>query len=84
MNFIDGLRRAGLKVNHVFTIASYGFHEEYEKTLGSIGVKVSWLTDWPTIVGVAESTGYFSPDTAHMVRGFLADPHKWSRARGGK
>ncbi len=84
VNFINGLRRAGLTVNHVFTIASYGFCEEYEKTLGSIGVKVSWLTDWPNIVDVAEKTGYFSPDTALMVRQFLADPHKWSRARGGK
>jgi len=84
VNFINGLRMAGLTVNHVFTIASYGFSEEYENTLGSIGVKVSWLTDWPTIVQVAESTRYFSPDTANLVREFLADPGTWSRARGGK
>ena len=37
VNFINGLRMAGLTVNHVFTIASYGFSEEYENTLGSIG-----------------------------------------------
>ncbi|HHX10295.1 MAG TPA: orotate phosphoribosyltransferase [Firmicutes bacterium] len=84
VNFINGLRMAGLEVNHAFTIASYGFSKEYEKTLGAIGVKVSWLTDWPAIVEVAERTGYFSPETADMVREFLADPHTWSRARGGK
>lgn len=84
VNFIEGLRKAGLVVNHVFTVASYALSEEYEKTLGSIDVKVSWLTDWPTIVDVAENTGYFSKDAASTVREFLADPHKWSRARGGK
>ena len=84
VNFIEGLRRAGLVANHVFTIASYALHEEYERTLGSIGVKVSWLTDWPTIVDVAEYTGYFSKDAASTVREFLTGPHKWSRARGGK
>lgn len=84
VNFINGLRTAGLSVNHAFTIASYGFHDEYAKTLGSVGVEVSWLTDWLTIVKVAEGAGYFSTDTAALVREFLADPHKWSRARGGK
>ena len=58
--------------------------QEYEKTLGSMDVKVDWLTDWPTIVDVAEAKGVFSPDTAFVIREFLADPHKWSRARGGK
>ena len=29
VNFINGLRTAGLSVNHAFTIASYGFHDEY-------------------------------------------------------
>ena len=84
VNFIEGLRTAGLRVNHVFTVASYALYEEYEKTLGSIDVDVAWLTDWPTIVDVAEKKGVFSSDTAAVVREFLSDPHKWSRARGGK
>ena len=33
VNFIRGLRKAGLAVNHVFTVASYALHEEYEKPL---------------------------------------------------
>lgn len=84
VNFIKGLRMAELNVNHVFTVASYALYEEYEKSLGSMDVEVQWLTDWPTIVDVAEETGAFSSDTAREVRQFLADPHKWSRARGGK
>lgn len=84
VNFIEGLRLAGLHVNHVFTVASYALYEEYEKTLGSMDVKVDWLTDWPTIVDVAEAKGVFSRDTSSVIREFLADPHKWSRARGGK
>jgi len=83
VNFVNGLRQAGYKVHHVFTVASYALREEYEKSLGSIGVSVSWLTDWPTIVDVAEETGYFNKETASLVREFLRDPHAWSQARGG-
>ncbi len=34
VNFIEGLRKAGLMVNHVFTVASYALNEEYEKDPG--------------------------------------------------
>lgn len=84
VNFIQGLRTAGLKVDHVFTLASYALKDEYEKSLGSINAQVSWLTDWPTIVDVGENSGHFSKADAAAVREFLENPHKWSQARGGK
>ena len=84
VNFIQGLRTAGLKVNHVFTIASYALKDEYKKSLGSINAQVSWLTDWPTIVDVAEDSGYFSKSEATSVQEFLRSPREWSQARGGK
>ena len=84
VNFINGLRNAGLLVNRVFVVASYALTDEYEKSLGAIGVRAYWLTDWPTIVDVGEKTGFFSPKAASMIRDFLRDPHEWSRARGGK
>ncbi len=84
INFVQGLRKAGLKVNHVFVVASYGFAQEYEKTLGEIGVEGHWITDWPTIVEVGERVGFFQRETASMIRDFLRDPHAWSQARGGK
>ena len=84
VNFVNGLRYAGFRVNHVFTLVSYGLSEEYERTLGSMDVKVHWVTDWPVIVDVAERTGRFPPDHARIIREFLRDPHAWSQARGGK
>lgn len=84
VNFIQGLRTAGLKVGHVFTIASYGFADEYEKTLGTIGVQARWLTDWPAIVDAGEKMDFFGKAAANMVRDFLRNPHAWSQARGGK
>lgn len=84
VNFINGLRNAGLLVNHVFVIASYGLADEYEKSLGAIGIRAHWVTDWPTIIDVGEKTGYFGKHAADMVRDFLRDPHAWSQARGGK
>lgn len=84
VNFIQGLRNAGYQVNHVFTVASYALVSEYENSLGSLGVSVDWLTDWPTIVDVGQNTGCFSNETAQVIREFLQDPHAWSQARGGK
>jgi orotate phosphoribosyltransferase len=84
VNFVHGLRNAGLKVGHVFTIASYGLVEEYEKTLGAIGVQARWLTDWPAIVDAGEKTGFFGKAAANHIRDFLKDPHAWSQTRGGK
>lgn len=84
VNFINGLRNAGLKVNHVFVLASYGLSDEYERSLGAIDVQGHSVTDWPTIVDVGEKIGYFSAKDSAMVREFLRDPHGWSRARGGK
>ncbi len=84
INFIQGLRNAGLKVGHVFVLASYGLAEEYERSLGAINVEGHSVTDWPTIIDVGEALGRFSPADSAMVREFLRDPHAWSRARGGK
>jgi orotate phosphoribosyltransferase len=84
LNFVDGLRKAGLRVSHVFVVASYGLTDEYEKSLRSIGVRAHAVTDWPTIIDVGEKSGYFSKGAADMVREFLRDPHAWSQARGGK
>jgi orotate phosphoribosyltransferase len=84
VNFINGLRAAGLKIGHVFVLASYGLSDEYEKSLGAIGVQGHSVTDWPTIIDVGEKMGHFSAKDSAMVREFLRDPHAWSRARGGK
>ncbi len=84
VNFVQGLRNAGYKVGHVFTIASYGFTDEYERTLGAIGVQARWITDWPAIVEVGEKKGFFGKAAADLIRDFLKDPHAWSQARGGK
>lgn len=84
INFVNGLRNAGLRVDRVFVLASYALTEEYEKSLGAAGVTAHWLTDWPTIVDVGERIGYFGEAAAATVRDFLRDPHAWSQARGGK
>jgi len=84
INFVNGLRYAGLRVNHVFTLVSYALNEEYEQALGSIGVAVHSVTDWPTIVDVGERAGRFGHDESEVIRDFLKNPHAWSQARGGK
>lgn len=84
VNFVLGLRNAGFVVEDVFTVASYGLTRDYEDSLGKIGVKVHWLTDWNAIVDEAETQGYFDKATCAVIREFLSDVHAWSRQRGGK
>jgi len=84
VSFVEGLRTAGFLVQNVYTIASYGLDDEYEKSLGAIGVGVHWLTDWQTIIDVGEESGFFTKETASTVRDFLRDPRAWSQERGGK
>lgn len=78
IRFVEGLRNAGLKVKHVFVMASYGFEGEYERILGAHGIESHALTDWPTIVNEGEKSGYFTQDESHIIRDFLDDPKTWS------
>lgn len=84
VTFVEGLRSAGLLVEHVFVLACYGLYDEYEETFNTMGIKTHSVTDWPTIVDIGEDTGYFSEEEARVAREFLKDPHKWSLEHGGK
>lgn len=82
--FINALKEAGYKIDHLFTIASYALNEQYEKLIGPLGVQVHWLTDWSTIADVGYEMDYFNKKTADLIKEFLKDPTAWSRSKGGK
>ena len=61
----------------------YGVYPSAEANLKEAGIVLHALTDWKTTLDVAEARGYFNAEQVEVVRDFLADPPKWSKAHGG-
>ncbi len=84
INFIDGMRKAGLKVTDVFVVFFYGAFSNALDTLNASGVRMHWLATWQEVLKAAETGRYFDKAAVAGVRDFLADPVSWSAAHGGK
>ena len=61
----------------------YGVYPTAEANLKEAGIVLHALTDWKTTLDVAERRGYFDAAQVKVVREFLADPPRWSKAHGG-
>ena len=83
INFCAALKRAGAVVEHAVVVFYYGVYPDAEANLKEAGIVLHALTDWKTTLDVAEKRGYFDAAQVKVVREFLADPPKWSRAHGG-
>jgi orotate phosphoribosyltransferase len=82
--FIDGMRKAGLKVTDVFVVFFYGAFSNALDTLKAAGVRLHWLATWQDVLTAAEDGRHFDKAAIAGVREFLADPAGWSQAHGGK
>lgn len=84
LNFVNAIRSAGGSIDRVFVVFYYGIFPEALDSLRAEGVELIWLATWADILAEAEAGGDVPPETLSSVRGFLADPHGWSAAHGGK
>jgi orotate phosphoribosyltransferase len=83
INFCAALKRAGAVVEHAVVVFYYGVYPDAEANLKEAGIVLHALTDWTTTLDVAERRGYFDVAQVKIVREFLADPPRWSKAHGG-
>jgi orotate phosphoribosyltransferase len=83
INFCAALRRAGAVIDHAIVVFYYGVYPDAEANLQEAGITLHALTDWKTTLDVAEARGYFDAAQVKVVREFLADPARWSKAHGG-
>jgi orotate phosphoribosyltransferase len=83
INFCSAIKRAGAAVDHAVVVFYYGVYPDAEANLSEAGIVLHALTDWKTTLAVAEARGYFDAEQVKVVREFLADPPRWSRAHGG-
>jgi orotate phosphoribosyltransferase len=83
VNFVNALRKAGVKCEHAFVIFYYDIFPEGLKLLTDMGVTHHALATWWDVLKVAKESGKFDPKKLAEVETFMRDPRGWSKAHGG-
>jgi orotate phosphoribosyltransferase len=83
VNFINALRKAGVKCDHTFVFFYYDIFPEGLKTLTDMGVTHHALATWWDVLAVAKKSEKFDVAKLNEVEAFMRDPRGWSKAHGG-
>ncbi len=75
----EALRSAGVVPTAVLAIFSYGFDAAAER-FAEASVAHATLTDFETLLRVAERAGALEASSLETLRAWRADPHAWSEA----
>ncbi len=77
MQAIESLREAGLKVSALFSIFTYGFGQAQELFSAN---DVAWhsLTDYPTLIEVASSSGMITEEQVQSLEKWRESPENWN------
>lgn len=79
--FVDALRAAGAKIEHLFVIFQHG-HESSQQNMRDMGITLHALTSWKDILKVAKEEKCFEDSTAASVEAYLQNPDRWAQERG--
>ena len=82
VNFINASREAGGVIADCMVLFHYGIFPESTSTMGELGVKLHGLATWWDVIEEAETSGYFPPEKAAVVREFLSAPDGWTPKEG--
>jgi len=83
VNFINALRKAGVRCDHTFVFFYYDIFPEGLKTLKEMGVAHHALATWWDVLAVAKASEKFDGAKLAEVEAFMRDPRGWSKAHGG-
>ena len=83
VNFVNALRKAGVKCDHTFVIFYYDIFPDGLKLLRDLGVTHHALATWWDVLKVAKASGKFDSGKLAEVETFMRDPRGWSKAHGG-
>lgn len=75
------IRKIGAKSSHVFSIITYGMTKSDENFTEN-KIKLISLTDFPTIVKVAEKIGYIKAKDKNLILEWAKDPSSWGKKMG--
>jgi orotate phosphoribosyltransferase len=70
---VRALRDAGLDVRGMAAIFTYGF-EDAARNFSDAGVVLDTLSDYPTLIALAERQGYVKPEDVETLKKWRTDP----------
>lgn len=79
----DAVRKAGGKVSKIFSIFTYGM-KAADKNFKKNKLKLVTMTNFPTVVEVAEKTGYITKKDKDLILKWTEDPASWGKKMGFK
>jgi orotate phosphoribosyltransferase len=82
-DFVQALRDAGQRCDHVFVFFFYDIFKDALAELEGLGIRLHYLSTWRDVLAVAREHGYFPDDALDEVESFIAEPIAWSAAHGG-
>jgi orotate phosphoribosyltransferase len=83
VNFVNALRKAGVRCDHTFVFFYYDIFPEGLKILNDLGVAHYALATWWDVLAVAKKSEKFDSAKLNDVEAFMRDPRGWSKAHGG-
>jgi orotate phosphoribosyltransferase len=83
VNFINALRKAGVKCDHTFVVFYYDIFPEGLKLLTDLGVAHHALATWWDVLAQAKRSEKFDSKKLDDIEAFMRDPRGWSKAHGG-
>lgn len=83
VNFVNALRKAGVRCDHTFVFFYYDIFPEGLKILTDLGIAHHSLATWWDVLAVAKKSEKFDAAKLNEVEAFMRDPRGWSKAHGG-
>jgi orotate phosphoribosyltransferase len=83
LKFVEGMRQAGMVVDHAFVVFFYDIFPNTRALLGEAGITLHYLATWWDVLKIARAEKIFDEATLDEVEKFLHGPGEWSKAHGG-
>ena len=84
LNFINAIRTAGAKVEHIFVIFYYDIFKDAVEKLAQEQVSLHYLATWWDVLAAIKANPAYSDERVARVEAFLNAPVEWSQANGGE
>ena len=78
---VRAIRKEGAKSSYIFSIITYGMKKSYEN-FKTNNIKLISLTDFTTVVKVAEQIGYIKFKDKSAILQWAKDPVSWGKKMG--
>jgi orotate phosphoribosyltransferase len=83
VNFVNALRGAGYRVEHVLVFFFYDIFPEAPEILRDLRVSLHPLATWWDVLAVAKESGTFDAAKLVELEKFMRNPAAWSKTHGG-